>query len=140
MTNSTKKWVALAAAVLVSACESYDGWLRLSLVQLIIEPQEYVGHDVSVSGYARMSRGRLFLFLTEEHARADDIVSAVLLEKTQDGVRMEDVTACHDSFVTVFGHFDELPTEMIGITAVERVIRYLPAGGIDRDCFPEKEQ
>ena len=135
--NRFTRCLALCVACIAFACQSYDGWLSLSLVQLISDPQKYIGHEVAVSGYAKLSRGRSFLFLTEEHARADDIVSAVLLYKTLDDARMEDIAACHGAFVTVFGLFDELPGEMIGITKVERVVRYLPQGGVEGDCFPE---
>jgi hypothetical protein len=102
---------------------------------LIADPGDYRGSDILVNGHSRVSRGKWFLFLSEQHARADDFQSAVLLDETLDGKQLDSIPECHDRFVTVFGWFEKLPIGINGITAIERVIAYGPSGGIDADCF-----
>lgn len=135
----TSRKLKVCAAVLLLAsvvgCRPDAGWQATSMVNLIADAREYRGSDVFVSGYARVSKGKLFLFLGEEHARAGDIQSAVLLDRTLDGKTMNSVSACHDRFVTVFGRFEKLPTGLDGITEIERVIGYAQSGEIEGDCF-----
>jgi hypothetical protein len=105
------------------------------MVHLIARPADYRGVEVFVSGYSRLSRGRLFLFLTEEHARANDIQSAVIVGSTLDGREMESISGCHDRFVTVFGRFDALDGGLAVLMDIARVIAYGPHDEIEGDCY-----
>jgi hypothetical protein len=130
-----KHWATVVLLVLVWACRPDAGWQAVSMVDLIADAENYRGRDLFVSGYSRVSRGKLFLFLSEQNARMDDIPSAVLLGQTLGGERMDSIPECQDRFVTVFGRFEKLPTGLNGITAIERVIAYGPSGEIEGDCF-----
>ena len=117
------------------ACEPYHAWKTIPLTRLLVAPSDFKGEPVAVRGYVRGSHGRMLLFLTSEHARVDDLSHAVLLYKTAEGEVLGDLAPCDGSFVLVFGTFDELPGDLVGITNIERVVRYSPDGDVDEDCF-----
>lgn len=130
----------LVVALQFYGCEPYDAWQTAPLASLLVAPSDYQGEAVAVRGYTRSQRGRMFLFLTSEHAQVGDLSNSVLLYRTLDGGEaMEDLAPCDQSFSLVFGTFDELPNELVGITDIERVVRYTPEGDADDDCFSANE-
>jgi hypothetical protein len=57
--------------------------LNVTLVDLLANPQEYVGHRVSTVGYLA-NHANLELFLTKEHAGARDYFSSIVVADHDD--------------------------------------------------------
>lgn len=90
------------------------GLVNVSMIQLIADPDSYLGQTVIVSGWF----GFYNLFPTKEHYEMKDMSSSVdMTEPTEEGEMTE---ACDSKYVRVTGKFvlvDFLPT----ITKITRV-------------------
>jgi hypothetical protein len=91
------------SAVATAACAGQPAAApqAISLVQLIADPQQYVGRQVHVIGYLGRAPN-LFLFLTRDHYQASDVMSAIsVVDMTENASLIQ--SACLQHYVAVIG-------------------------------------
>jgi hypothetical protein len=73
----------------------------VSLISLIVKPEEYLGKNITVMGYLRDSQ----LYLNESSAEFSDIPSSIdVIDDTKGG---DIITSCNNRYVAVFGKFNK---------------------------------
>lgn len=114
--NRLSRFVLFSITALVfSACIASEGPYKVSLIELLISPDRYVGEKVSVKGFLD-SDVNLYLFLTADHAKIDDYVSAISVGDVS-GFRITE-SNCIDSYVEVSGTLISLPGPFVSIADV----------------------
>ena len=95
--------------------------IAVSLVQLLVYPERYVGQRVGVDGYLSTSMN---LYLTSEHAKAHDALSSIIVSDADDGgITYSD---CVDSFVSITATFIHLEYGQYALVNVTRIHRTQP--------------
>ena len=111
----------------------------ISLMKLIVQPEDYVGSTVVVRGFlgsiGGTVRGSSDLFVTREYAEMDDELSAVWVVDEDGDIRRQ---CGGQRYVQVEGRFERRPEIFTSymITDVARV--WTLRDGIDEQCFPGK--
>jgi len=111
----------------------------VSLAKVIVEPKSFVGYNISVVGF--LSNTGDVLYLTEDHARARDIATAVYISVAY---RDSDISAhgipstgCESKFVRVFGRFDQSDGGEFSIRSVHKIQTFDRGGDLKlaQDCW-----
>ncbi len=126
------RFAICVAACFLTGCGFRPGSLHaVSIPQFNTRSDDYVGTDLVIVGFLDESGGHLVLYLTEQHASAQDSGNAVYLA----GVDPRAIS-CLGAWVRVVGEAGNLPGLLIpGITTVERISRIRPKEGEPRDCW-----
>lgn len=110
-----------SSAVSCGSAEADEGAVPVSLVQLLIAPENFSGKQVQVVGFLQ-KKPTLQLFLTEDHATSLDIQSSVAVsDDSPDGSLTQ--SDCLDHYVRVTGRFDRLMGVAWAIVGAKEVLR-----------------
>jgi hypothetical protein len=106
-----------------------------SLVDLIVRPQELENRRIMVSGF--LSRdANLYLYLTEDHAKLEDIASAVLVDS--DGLVGLAANHCLERYVSAVGSFGKDAGGEYAILQLDEVLISSEAWG-KRSCWARQK-
>ena len=132
--------IALQSSCAVNPADSDpDSMYYVSLARVIVEPEPFVGYNITVVGF--LSEMGDILFLSEDHARAVDIATAVYVnieyQASDEGVGGISSTGCEWRFVRVFGHFTRLNNGEYFIKSVYKILATDPDVnlGIPYECW-----
>src|SRR5262249_20241164 len=85
--------------------------LRISIFELLAQPQQFSGEIVSVTGYLKMDVEEQLLYASEEFAKVGVLENAVALEATgctnqnDQEALMKQLMEARDSYVNIRGRF-----------------------------------
>jgi hypothetical protein len=113
------------------------GRLRISIFELIAQPERFSGEIISVTGYLKMDVEEQLLFASEEFARVGVLENSVAIEATgctnENDVaeQMNQLVAAKDSYVTVRGRLmkadpGKYPFQSGRICSIQRIGREHP--------------
>ena len=89
-------------------------------MKLIVGGEKYVNHRVEVFGYLE-STGNIHVYLSKDHAKADDTVSSILVSDTDElEIYHSD---CMSSYVNITGTLIEFDHGLLGLAAVEKIFQ-----------------
>ena len=98
----------------------------VSIIDLIVRPQEVEGLRVRVAGYLTRTLN-LHLYLSEEYAKLEDINSAIGVDS--EGLDQLVKNGCLDRYVWVLGDFRRLESGEFAIRPLTEVWFASPVGG-----------
>ena len=116
-----------------------DATYYVSLAKVIVEPQSFVGYNISIVGF--LSDTGDVLYLTEDHAHARDIATAVYISVAY---RDSDISAhgipstgCESKFVRIFGTFDQSSNGEFSVRSVHKIQTFDRGGDLKltRACW-----
>ena len=97
-----KRIIIFSCLVITTSVYASGTPVVISLIHLLVFPDKFEGMNIRVSGYLQRDTG-LKLYLTKEHADANDTPSSILLSDTNKGDISK--STCLSSFVTLEGKF-----------------------------------
>ena len=94
----------------------------MSLVQLLVDPDEFIGQRVVVAGYLTYGASGLNLFLTKDHSEIFDFASSVRVADDSEDASLSQST-CLDHYVELEGTARELEDEPLVLVDIQRAIQ-----------------
>lgn len=132
-----RRWKLLATMFvltlpLISAGGVQRSLSEVSLVHLIVSPEQFRGKRVSVRGYVGTTPIGLFLFLSVE-ARATTNWAESIRVLTHDSKAKADVL-CGEGYVSLVGTFGEVEGLILGLHSIESAGLWDLESGRAEDC------
>jgi hypothetical protein len=111
--------LALAAILVNGSIAAADRLIPVSLVQLLVAPDEFIGQSVVVTGYLTYGASGLNLFLTKDHSEVFDLASSVrVLDDSEDASLSQ--STCLDHYVELEGTALELEDVALALGDIQR--------------------
>jgi hypothetical protein len=116
--------IVIFLTVAAVGCGSHKGkTVQVSMAQLQVQPEKYVGARVIFSGYSQEEGGFLLLYPSAQHAAEFDQGSAIYIYDSSADKGLIKSSACHGSWFTVIGEFGLIPgLQLYGVVEAESVV------------------
>lgn len=114
-----RKSIGIVYMLLVLVSEARSSEIAaISMVHMLMDPGVFVGREVEFMGYKKM--GVRMLFLTEDHAKVGDTLSAFYFTDSRPGFYGE----CEDSYVKIRGKVNRSESGFYSLVEVKNLRTY----------------
>ena len=110
MLNSNFRVKLIYVLPLLALCLSANAYHQVSIINLIANPEKYLGMDVETKGFLQYN-GELLLYVDQVRAKNVDFPSAVLVQDKSTENRL--VEQCGNKYVAVQGKVGERSRQLI---------------------------
>ncbi|PCI32666.1 MAG: hypothetical protein COB54_06100 [Alphaproteobacteria bacterium] len=120
------KLIIILGILILGGCEQKERLINVSLINLLANPNDFIGQNVIVTGYFSSGRfGTVAIFVNKDDAENGNFGSSISLWDFPLNLYNNEKFTCKNQYVTVVGKFDyEKESGFPSVVVTEEI--YLP--------------